>query len=80
MASTFYTSVTSDVRTMKDMDNTGTSSTAADIIELRMGNGTYSPSREEVLLFLEKAERWVMQGGLKQAGANLPLPAQGTHG
>ena len=80
MATTYYTSVTSDVRTMKDMDNTGTSSTAADILEMRMGNGTYLPSREEVILFAEKLIRWLIQGGLDQAGANLPLPPAGTHG
>ena len=80
MAATYYTSVTSDVRSLTDMDNTGTSSTAADILELRIGNGTYLPSRSEVLWFLEKVERWVVQGGLDQAGANLPVPAAGTHG
>jgi hypothetical protein len=80
MATTYYASVTSDVRTMKDVDNAGVASTATDILEIRMGNGTYLPSREEVLLFCEKIERWVIQGGLDQAGANLPIPASGTHG
>jgi hypothetical protein len=59
---------------MLDVDHAGTSSTAADNIELRMGNGTYLPDRREVLMALERFERWIIQGGLDQAGANLPLP------
>jgi hypothetical protein len=90
VATTYYASITNDVRSMKDLGapddagttdgHVGTASTAADIIELRMGNGTYLPSREEVLLALLRFERWVVQGGLNQAGANLPIPASGTHG
>jgi len=72
---TFYASVTSDVRTFKDVDNSGTASTAGDILEIRIGNGTYLPSRSEVLWFCEVVERWVVQGGLDQAGAVLPPPA-----
>lgn len=84
MTTTYYMSITSDVRSMKDLDasgvgHAGTSSTAADIIELRSGNGTYVPSRDELLLAIEMFERWIMQGGLKQAGANLPPPASGSH-
>ncbi len=72
MAATYYASVQADVRTMKDVDHSGTSSTAGDIVELRMGNGTYVPTQEEVLLAMRVFERWVVQGGLNQAGANLP--------
>lgn len=72
MAATYYASITGDVRTFKDVDHSGTASTAADIVEIRMGNGTYVPTQQEVLLAMEVFERWVIQGGLNQAGANLP--------
>lgn len=75
MTTTYYASITSDVRTFGDVDNAGTSSTSTDIIELRMGNGTYAPSRQECYLALKKFQRWLEQGGLDQAGANLPTPA-----
>lgn len=74
MATTFYASVNGYTGLIQDVDHAGTSSTAGDIIELRMGNGTYSPDRREVLMALERLERWIIQGGLDQAGANLPLP------
>lgn len=73
MATTYYASVVSTATTLADC-NSGTSSTAADIIELRMGNGTYSPDRAEVVKALELFRRWIEQGGTKGAGANLPLP------
>jgi len=57
------------------VSHAGTSGTAADIIELRMGNGSYVPSRAEVLWALETFERWIVQGGLDQAGANMAPPA-----
>ncbi len=89
MTATYYASTTNDVRRYVDFGaaddagttdgHVGTSSTATDILEIRIGNGTYLPSRDEVILFLQKVERWVMQGGLNQAGANLPVPASGTH-
>ncbi len=89
MTATYYASVTNSVRTMRDFGaaddagttdgHVGTSSTATDILEIRIGNGTYLPSRDEVLLYLKQVERWVMQGGLNQAGANLPVPASGSH-
>ena len=75
MTTTFYASVTGVTSNFTDVDNSGTSSTAADILELRMGNGTYAPDRREVMEFLRRVERWLVQGGLDQAGANLPNPA-----
>ena len=72
MTTTYYASITSDVRTFKDVDHAGTSGTAADIIEIRIGNGTYVPTRMEALLAMEAFERWIVQGGLDQLGANLP--------
>jgi hypothetical protein len=74
VAATYYASIVTPSSYMLDVDHAGTSSTAADNIELRMGNGTYLPDRREVLMALERFERWIIQGGLDQAGANLPLP------
>lgn len=48
----------------------GTSSTAADKIELRMDQSAVT--RLDVLQALEVFKRWIIQGGLKGAGANLP--------
>lgn len=73
MATTYYASITGVTSTLKDVDHSGTSSTAADIVEIRMGNGTYTPSRREIQEALLVFERWLVQGGLNSAGANLPL-------
>lgn len=73
MANTYYMSVTGDYDAIsKDPDNVGTSSTAADRIELRMGDGTFVPTQRQVLNCLERFERWIMQNGLNGVGANLP--------
>ena len=74
MATTYYASVNTYPANMADVDHAGTSSTAGDVFEFRMGNGTYAPDRRECLMALKRVERWIMQGGLDQAGANLPLP------
>lgn len=77
MAATYYFSCVVDPSIFDQNSanmHTGTASTAGDIIELRMGNGTYAPDRAEVIKFLALAERWVLQGGLNQAGTNIPLP------
>lgn len=74
MATIYYAFTTSDAGKTTDMDHAGTASTAADILELRMGNGVYSPDRRECLLFLQQVERWIRNGGLSSAGANLPQP------
>ena len=77
MATTYYASVTSDFDTQAaDPDNAGTSSTATDVIELRMGNGTTVPTQRQVLNFMERMERWIIQNGLDGLGANLP-PSRG---
>lgn len=78
MATTYYASIQSDAHTLSaDVDHAGTSSTAGDMIEIRMGNGTYAPSRMEVLMAMEKFERWVVNGGLAGLGANLPVNSGG---
>lgn len=74
MTTTYYASITAAPSLFQDVDNSGTSSTAGDIIELRIGNGTYAPTRAEVMKALERFERWVIQGGLDQTGTNIPLP------
>lgn len=53
------------------MEHSGTSSTAADVFEFRMGNGTYVPTQRECLNFLERVERWIIKNGL---GAGVALP------
>jgi hypothetical protein len=73
MTTTYYVSITSDGDSIsRDPDNAGTSSTAADVFELRMGNGTTVPTQRQVLNVLECFERWIIQNGLDGAGANLP--------
>lgn len=73
MTTTYYASRTSDFDSIsKDPDNAGTSSTAADVCELRMGNGTTVPTQRQVMIFLKQMQRWIMQDGLDALGANLP--------
>lgn len=55
---------------MRDVENSGTSSTAGDKIELRMDQSAVT--RMDVIHALETFKRWIIQGGLKGAGANLP--------
>ncbi len=74
MTTTYYASITNDPSFLNNADHSGTSSTATDVFELRMGNGTYAPDRAECLKALRVFERWLMQGGLTGAGANVPLP------
>lgn len=75
MTTTYYASITSDACLLgKDVDNVGTASTASDIIELRVGNGTYAPDRAEVLKAIKRLERFYLQGGLAGKGATIPLP------
>lgn len=71
MATIYYASVVGDAEQMADC-NSGTSSTSTDIIELRMGNGTYVPTRRECLQALKLIERWIIDSGTNGAGANLP--------
>ena len=77
MATTYYASVGPGVNTgnLYDLDS-GTSSTSADIIELRMGNGTYVPTQREVLEALVLFQRWLIQRGTDGLGTNLP-PSSG---
>lgn len=76
MAATYYASIQTDCSLLaSDVDHFGTSSTASDIVELRVGNGTYAPDRHEVLKALERITRFYVQGGgAAGAGTNIPLP------
>ncbi len=75
MTTTYYASITADAsKFSQDVDNFGTSSTSTDIVELRVGNGTYAPDRAEVLKAIERIWRFYMQGGTFGNGTNVPLP------
>lgn len=66
----FYCSINPGLDGMRDVANAGTSSTATDKVELRMDQTAVT--RLDVLKALKVFERWIIQGGLNGAGANLP--------
>lgn len=73
MATAFYMSSNGGDVISADPDHVGTSGTAADQVELRIGNGTdTAPTQRRVLNILEQFERWIIQNGLGGLGANLP--------
>lgn len=74
MAVQYYISVNDFDTLSKRAAHSGTSSTPTDIIELRIGDGTYVPSRRQVFNALEIIERHLQMGGDLLTGANLPLP------
>ena len=75
MAATYYASITTDCSLVsKDVDNFGTASTSTDILEVRVGNGTYAPDRTEVVKGLQRIIRFYEQGGTDGNGTNIPLP------
>jgi hypothetical protein len=76
MTTTYFASVNDGDVYSKDVEHAGTSSTAADVIEVRMGNGTTVPTQRQVINGLNRIMRWILQGGLDGAGANLP-PSRG---
>jgi hypothetical protein len=77
MADIYYAGITADMRTMADVVS-GTSTTATLDLELRIGDGTNTPSRDAALMGLKVIERWIMQGGLNGAGTNLPTKAHSS--
>ncbi len=72
MAAQYYMSANDGDIYSKDVEHAGTSSTATDLIELRIGDGTTIPGQRQVLNVLKRFERWIIQNGLDGAGANLP--------
>lgn len=72
MTTTYYASGNDGDVYTKDMEHSGTSSTASDVFEFRMGNGTTVPTQRQCLNFLARVRRWILQEGLAGAGANLP--------
>lgn len=75
MATTYYASITSDFDSIsKDPDHVGTSATATDVVELRMGDGTTVPTQRQVLIALDRFRRWIVQNGLDgiDSGSDLP--------
>lgn len=76
MASQFYASITADCSTLKNVSHSGTSGTAADWIELRMGDGTNTPTRQQVLQALDIFRRHLIQGGIvPNVGDDIPPQA-----
>lgn len=71
MATQYYIGVNLGT-SMRDAASSGTSSTAASIFELRIGDATYVPGKQETLQALEVMTRWIMNDGLNGAGAGLP--------
>ena len=68
----FYCSVNhGDDSDMRDVVNAGTSSTAGNKIELRFDQTAVT--RLDLIRALRNFERWIMNGGLNGAGANLPV-------
>ena len=75
MATTYYASLSSNASFFaQDPDHSGTSSTAGDWLEVRMGNGTYAPDKHECIKGLLRLVRWLEQSGVKGAGASIPPP------
>ena len=54
----------------KAPDNVGTSSTAADKVELRFDQAL---TGRQVINTMKRFERWLIQNGLNNAGASLPV-------
>ena len=77
MATTFFVGINVDPASADQSATNltvGTTTTATCILELRMNSSTVAIDRAQVLEGLEMFKRWVIQGGVNQAGANLPLP------
>jgi hypothetical protein len=72
-ATTYYASVVDADTVAKDVAHSGTSSTAGDMIELRMGDGTNEPTVRQVINALIIFERWLIERGTNGAGANMPV-------
>ena len=72
MTTTYYASFNDLDAISLNPEHVGTSSTAGDVVEVRMGNGTVVPTQRQVLNALERCERWIIQNGLGGLGANLP--------
>lgn len=72
MAAQYYMSVNDMDTVAADVAHAGTSGTATDIIELRLGDGTYVPTLRQAINALDIFRRWMVQRGLDGAGANLP--------
>lgn len=69
---TYYVSANDLDTVSADPAHAGTSSTATDLIELRMGTAGTNVTHRQVMNFLAIAKRWLVQDGLAGAGANLP--------
>ena len=72
MATVYWATVVDCDTYAKDVASAGTSDTSTNLIGLRMGDGTNVPTLRQVENALMIFKRWLIQGGLDQAGANLP--------
>ncbi len=73
MAAQYYASITADLGSIKNVSHSGTSGTASDWLELRMGDGTNTPTRQQVLQGLDIFRRHIIQGGIvPNVGDDIP--------
>lgn len=73
MAAQFYASITADASSMKNVSHSGTSGTAGDWFEVRMGDGTNTPTRSQCLMMLGVIRRHIIQGGIvPNVGDDIP--------
>ena len=70
---TLYISVNCDGGTLsKDPDHYGSSSTATDDIEIRLGTAGRSVSEREATVALRRIERFLRQNGFNGLGTGVP--------
>lgn len=74
MATQFYMSSNDGDSITHDPDHAGTSSTATDLVELRIGDGTTVPTQRQVLNIMEQFQRWIIQNGRDGVDADGVLP------
>ena len=72
MTTTYYASVNDCDGLSVEVASAGTSSTAAYLVELRMGEGSIVPTQRQVLNALEVFKRHIMSNGVLGSGTNLP--------
>jgi hypothetical protein len=69
MANYFMSITNTETGDFADPDHVGSSTTAGDKVELRLDT---TMTQRQVLLAMERFERWIRQDGLNGAGASLP--------
>lgn len=69
---TYYMSFNDGDIFSAEPEHAGTSSTATDLIEVRMGTAGSNVTHRQVINALRRGIRWMIQAGVNGAGANLP--------